>query len=89
MVRAQAPQGSNQMEDVILDHQGLHLAPDGRHRTMKMNETGSAMAMKYGEEVPGHAMFYRQDGKNYVVRDRKMADGSTLFQRAGDWESRS
>jgi hypothetical protein len=34
-------------------------------------------------------MFYREGGKNYVVHDQKMADGTMLFDRAGDWEARS
>ena len=89
-VRAQGqPQGSNQAEDVLLDHQALHLTPDGRHRKMKMNEAGAAMAKQHGQEMNGQAMFYREGGKNYVLHDKKMADGTMLFDRRGDWESRS
>jgi len=47
------------------------------------------MAKQYGQEMKGHAMFYREGGKNYVVHDQKMADGTMLFDRRGDWESRS
>jgi hypothetical protein len=89
-LRAQGqPQGSNQAEDVLLDHQAAHLTPEGRHRKMKINEAGAAMAKQYGQEMKGHAMFYREGGKNYVVHDQKMADGTMLFDRRGDWESRS
>jgi hypothetical protein len=92
--RAQG-QGSNQAADVALDHlfdnEAIHLAPDGRHRKMKMSEAGTAMARKYGQEITGtgHAMLYREGGKNYVIHDQKMADGSMLFDRSGDWEARS
>jgi hypothetical protein len=89
-VRAQGqPQGSNQAEDVLLDHQAAHLTPEGRHRKMKINEAGAAMAKQYGQELKGHAMFYREGGKNYVIHDQKMADGTMLFDRSRDWESRS
>jgi hypothetical protein len=88
--RAQGqPQGSNQAEDVILDHQAYHVRPDGQVRRMRINDTGSAMVKKHGQEMTGHAMFYREGGKNYVLHDQKMADGSMLFDRAGDWEARS
>ena len=88
--RAQGqPQGSNQAEDVILDHEAVQLTPEGRHRKIKINETGAAMAKKHGQEMKGHAMFYREGGKNYVLHDKKMADGTMLFGRVGDWESRS
>jgi hypothetical protein len=89
-VRAQGqPQGSNQAEDVLLDHEAVHLAPDGRHRKIKINEAGAAMAKQHGQEMNGQAMFYREGGKNYVLHDKKMEDGSMLFGRMRDWESRS
>ena len=89
-VRAQGqPQGSNQAEDVLLDHQAVQLTPEGRHRKIKINEAGAAMAKKHGQEMKGHAMFYREGGKNYVLHDQKMADGTMLFDRAGEWEARS
>jgi hypothetical protein len=47
------------------------------------------MAKRHGQEMKGQAMFYREGGKNYVVHDQKMADGTMLFDRAGDWEARS
>jgi hypothetical protein len=87
--RAQAPQGSNQSEDVLLDHQAVQLTPEGRQRRMKINETGSAMVKKHGQEAKGHVVLYREGGKNYVLHDQKMADGSMLFDHAGDWEARS
>jgi hypothetical protein len=86
------PQGSNQAEDVLLDHQAFHLTPDGRTRKiLKMSEAGSTAVKRYGQEMAGtgHAMLYREGGKNYVLHDQKMADGSMLFDRAGEWESRS
>jgi hypothetical protein len=90
IVRAQGqPQGSNQAEDVLLDHEAVHMTPEGRHRKIKINEAGAAMAKQHGQEMNGQAMFYREGGKNYVLHDKKMADGTMLFGRAGDWESRS
>jgi hypothetical protein len=90
VVRAQGqPQGSNQAEDVILDHQAFHLRPDGRGRKMMLGTAGVAAVKRYGREMDGHAMFYREGGKNYVLHDQKMTDGSMLFDRAGEWESRS
>lgn len=79
------PQGSNQMEDVILDHQAVHLAPEGRIRIMKMNPAGHAAVMAHGTEVTGHSMFYRANGKNYVMHDKKMPDGTMLFDKANEW----
>ena len=88
--RAQGqPQGSNQAEDVLLDHQAVQLTPEGRHRKIKINETGATLAKRHGQEMKGHAMFYREGGKNYVLHDQKMADGTMLFDRAGEWEARS
>ena len=85
-VRAQGqPQGSSQAEDVILDHQAVHLSPEGRHRKITLSETGIAAVKKYGREMDGHAMFYREGGKNYVLHDQKMSDGSMLFDRSRDW----
>jgi hypothetical protein len=89
-VRAQGqPQGSNQAEDVLLDHEAVRITPEGRHRKMKINEAGAAMAKQYGQEMKGQAMFYREGSKNYVLHDQKMADGTMLFERAGNWEARS
>ena len=89
-LRAQGqPQGSNQAEDVLLDHEAVHVTPEGRQRKMKINAAGAAMAKQYGQETKGHAMLYREGGKNYVLQDQKMADGTMLFDRRADWESRS
>jgi hypothetical protein len=89
-VRAQGQiQGSNQAEDVMLSYQALHLAPDGTHKKMKLSAAGDAAVKQYGTELKGHAMFYRSGDKNYVLHDQRMADGTMLFDRAGDWQSRS
>jgi hypothetical protein len=84
--RAQGqPQGSNQAEDVLLSHQALHIAPDGRYRKILLNEAGVGMARTHGQEI-GHAMFCRgDDGKQYACHDRKMADGTMLFDHMRDW----
>jgi hypothetical protein len=65
------------------------MTPEGRHRKMRINQAGGAMAKQYGQEMKGQAMFYREGGKNYVLHDQKMADGSMLFDHAKDWEARS
>jgi hypothetical protein len=84
-----APQGSNQAEDVILDHEAYHLAPSGQSRKLRMSENGAAAVKRYGREMDGHAMFYREGGKNYVLHDQKMTDGSMLFDHMHEWQSRS
>ena len=88
MARAQGePQGSNQAEDVLLDHQGIHLGPEGRRTMLRLSENGSAAVKKYARETTGHAMLYREGGKNYMVEDRQMPDGSMLFDHRRDWVS--
>jgi hypothetical protein len=79
------PQGSNQAEDVILDHQAYHVTPEGRSQKLILSETGIAAVKKYGRPLDGHALFYRGDGRNYVLHDQKLSDGSMLFDRSNDW----
>jgi hypothetical protein len=89
--RAQGqPQGSNQAEDVLLSHQALHIAPDGRYRKITMNAAGTAMAQQHGQELNIRAMYcHHENGKTYECHDRKMADGTMLFDHMRDWESPS
>ena len=86
---AQVPQGSNQAEDVILDHQAFHLGPDGKTQKLMLSETGVAAVKKYGREMNGSSLFYREAGKNYVLLDQKMTDGSMLFEHMHEWRARS
>jgi hypothetical protein len=79
------PQGSNQAEDVILDHQAYHLTPEGRSRKITLSETGIAAVKRYGRQMDGHALFYRGDGRNYVLHDQRLPDGSMLFDHANEW----
>ncbi len=87
--RAQGPsQGSNQMQDALLDHQALYLEPNGHMRIMKLSDTGSAMVKRYGHQMATErAMFYRDAGNNYVLNNQKMPDGGMLFDRMNDWAS--
>jgi hypothetical protein len=99
--RAQAPgpnqapgqyQGSGQTEDVILNHlsdnQGLHLDQSGRVSRIKMSEAGMAAVRKHGREMTtGQAFVYRDGGRQYVVSNEKMQDGTMLFDHMRDWRS--
>jgi hypothetical protein len=82
-----APQGSNQAEDVILDHEAFHLAPNGQSMKLKLSEYGGNAVKQNGREMNGHALFYREAGKNYVLHDQKMSDGSMLFDHMDKWRS--
>jgi hypothetical protein len=103
-VRAQAPsveqrtgapgpyQGSNETEDVILDHlsdnQGLHIEPGGRVTRIKMSDAGMSAVRPHGREMAtGHAMLYRDGGRHYMVNNEKMQDGTMLFDHMRDWRS--
>jgi hypothetical protein len=79
-VRAQA--GPIQGSGELLDQHAIHLDSNGMARVVRLNETGDAAVKKYGKEMDGHAMFYRQGSKHYVLHNQKMADGSMLFDRA-------
>ena len=85
IVRAQAPQGSNQTEDVLLDHEAIHFTPEGRRAKLKLSETGVSALKTYAHQANGHTMVYRHGGKNYVVEDQRMPDGNMLFDRRRDW----
>jgi hypothetical protein len=86
LMRAQGqPQGSNQAQDLLLDHEAIRLTPEGRHAQLRLSETGIDAVKKYGRETNGHALLAREGGRNYVVEDRKMPDGSMLFDRRRDW----
>jgi|SRR4029077_13600805 len=85
-------QGSNQSEDVILDHlfdnEAIHVDPNGRARRIKMNGAGMAAVRPHGHEMnTGHAMVYRENGRQYMVSNEKMTDGTRLFDHMGDWRS--
>lgn len=92
-VRAQGPsQGSNQTEDVILDHlsdnQAIHLDQGGRVRRITMNAAGMSAVRSHGQEMAtGQAMLYRDGGRHYMVRNEKMSDGTMLFDHMGDWRT--
>jgi len=90
-VRGQGqPQGSEEAEDYLLSYQAYHLMPGGRVRKMKLGDAGTAAVKRYGQEMPsGHAILYREGDKHYVMTDRRMDDGSMLFDRAADWRARS
>jgi hypothetical protein len=93
--RAQAPgpyQGSNQTEDVILDHlfdnQGLHIDPGGRVRRITMSHAGMSTVRPHGREcATGQAMLYCDGGRHYMVTNEKMQDGTMLFDHMRDWRS--
>ena len=85
-------QGSNQSEDVILDHlfdnEAIHVDPNGRARRIKMNAAGMSAVRPHGHEMnTGHAMVYRENGRQYMVSNEKMTDGTRLFDHMGDWRS--
>jgi hypothetical protein len=84
-------QGSNETPDVILDHlsdnEAIHVGPDGKVRRLKMNSTGMAAVRPHGREMAtGHAMIYREGGRHYMFDNKKMDDGTMLFDHAG-WHS--
>jgi hypothetical protein len=81
------PQGSNQAPDVILDHEAVHLNSKGELRKLKITEYGGGTIKQHGQEMQGRALFYREGNKNYVLHDKKMADGSMLFDHVGEWHS--
>ena len=90
-VRAQGPsQGSEQQQDVILDHlfdnEGVHVAPNGRVRRIRMSDAGVAAVKPYQREmITGHALLYSEGGKHYMVANQKMPDGTMLFDHMGEW----
>jgi hypothetical protein len=92
-VRAQGPvQGSEETQDVLLDHlfdnQAIHVDPNGRVRRIKMSAAGMTAVRPHGREMAtGHAMLYREGGRQYMVSNEKMSDGTMLFDHMGDWRS--
>lgn len=82
------PQGSDQMDDVLMEERAFSLSPNGKAAMMRINPTGAEMIKKYGTELNARAMFYRSGGKNYLLQDRKMADGTMLFDKMGDWRAK-
>jgi hypothetical protein len=91
-VRAQAPQGSNQAEDVLLDHlgdnQAIHIDQGGRVRRIRMSDAGMSAVRPHGHEmVTGQALLYRDGGRHYMVSNEKMSDGTMLFDHMRDWRS--
>jgi len=92
-VRAQGPpQGSEEAQDVILDHlfdnQAIHVDQNGRVRVLKMSAAGvSAVRPHRRELATGQAMFYRDGGQQYMVANEKMSDGTMLFDHMRDWRS--
>jgi hypothetical protein len=81
------PQGSNEAPDFILDHEALHLGPKGELKKLKITEYGGGAIKRHDREMAGRALFYREGNRNYVLHDQKMADGSMLFDHAGEWQS--
>jgi len=45
------------------------------------------MVKKHGQERKARGL-YREGGKNYVLHDQKMADGTMLFD-GREWEAKS
>src|SRR4029077_14890743 len=67
LVRAQGqPQGSNEAEDVLLDHEAIHFTREGRRAKLRLSETGIDAVKKYGRDTNGHALLAREGGRNYV-----------------------
>jgi hypothetical protein len=88
--RAERPEGSNQMEDVLLDHQGLLLETGGQMSEKKLNAAGVAAVKNYGVQMPtGYAMFYREGDNNYMLTNQRMANGGMLFDKRDEWWERS
>jgi hypothetical protein len=53
-----------------------------------MNAGGMYAVRQHGHEMnTGHAMVYRENGRQYMVSNEKMTDGTRLFDHMGDWRS--
>jgi hypothetical protein len=53
-----------------------------------MSAAGMSAVRPHGHEMnTGHAMLYRENGRQYMVSNEKMQDGTSLFDHMGDWRS--
>jgi hypothetical protein len=72
-------------EDVISnewrDRQAFFLNPAGKITIVNMTDAGHAMMMKDARPLEGRVMIYRSGGKFYLLEDKKMPDGTMMFDR--------
>jgi hypothetical protein len=72
----------------IKDRMAITITPDGKAKLVQMNDAGHAMMMKNGKAMGSRMIIYRSGGKFYLMEDRRMKDGTMMFDRIGDWMTR-
>jgi hypothetical protein len=63
----------------LKDRMVFFVSPSGKVMMAPMNEAAHAMFMKYAKPLKSGTAIYRSGNKFYVLENRKMADGSMMF----------
>jgi hypothetical protein len=69
----------------LQDRMAFFLNPTGQVTTMRLNDTGHGMAMRYGKPLPARTMVYRSGNRFWMIPDRKMANGTMMFDGIEAW----
>ena len=69
----------------LKDRQAYYLDTSGKMRRITLNDAGHAMMMKETKPISNRTVIYRSGGKFYLMEDKKMPDGSMMFDRDGNW----
>ncbi|HUI95948.1 MAG TPA: hypothetical protein VLX44_09370 [Xanthobacteraceae bacterium] len=75
---------AEEIRDVEERH-AMYLDTTGKMHVITFNDTGHAMAMKYGRALDKGAIIYRNGGKFYLIEDRKMTNGQMLYSSMSSW----
>ena len=76
------PQGSN---ETLGERECMMCDSDGKLSHHRLNDAGDAAMKRYGRAFDSAALIYRSGGKQYVVENQRMADGSMLFDHRDDY----
>lgn len=60
------------------------IGPNGATSYINATPKSTAMMMKYAKPVTAGTIFFRNNGKLYMVQDQKMSNGHMLFQAMRD-----
>jgi hypothetical protein len=69
----------------LKDRQAFYLDPAGKMRRITLSDTGHEVMMKETKPISSRTIVYRSGGKFFLMEDKKMPDGTMMFDRNSNW----
>lgn len=69
----------------LKDRQAYYLDTAGKMRRVTLNDAGHEVMMKETKPISNRTIVYRSGGKFFLMEDKKMPDGTMMFDRDFNW----